>query len=278
MLQDIEPKRLNNEFVADATPQPQDLVIHYRHDALLVRTGEEHIVLPRVEELPSAEGLIRLFSIDDEVFWGSAPDEFEHPAEFSHVGLRDLRHSTSGPRYLVYAAYTAYQLLRWYRHNLFCGRCGHPTTIAQGERAIDCPGCGRRIYPKVQPAVIVGVTDGNRILMTKYANRPFADWALVAGFTEIGETLEQTVEREVYEEVGLRVGNVRYYKSQPWGIASDILAGFYCDVIGSPEVRLDKNELKVAQWFEREDIVGQRDDISLTNEMMMTFKEGKEPR
>ena len=276
MLQDIEPKRLNNEFVADATPQPQDLVIHYRHDALLVRTGEEHIVLPRVEDLPSTEGLIQLFSIDDEVFWGSAADELEHPAEFSHVGLRDLRHSTSGPRYLVYAAYTAYQLLRWYRHNLFCGRCGKPTTIAQGERAIDCTGCGRRIYPKVQPAVIVGVTDGNRILMTKYANRPFTDWALVAGFTEIGETLEQTVEREVFEEVGLRVGNVRYYKSQPWGFESDLLMGFWADVDGDIHIRLDEEELASAEFVPRGELEPMPNLNSLTATMIEAFRKGED--
>ena len=80
------------------------------------------------------------------------------------------------------------------------------------------------------------------------------------------------------EEVGLNVTNIRYYKSQPWGIVDDILAGFYCDVDGDPTVRLDRNELKEAVWVSRDDITGQRSDFSLTNEMMMTFRSGKEPK
>ena len=127
------------------------------------------------------------------------------------------------------------------------------------------------------PAVIVGITHGDEIILTKYA-RGFAHYALVAGFTEIGETLEETVQREVMEEVGLKVKNIRYYKSQPWGIVDDILMGFFCDVDGDPTITMDQSELKLASWFKREDIVLQPDDFSLTNEMMCLFKEGKEPR
>ena len=95
---------------------------------------------------------------------------------------------------------------------------------ADNERAMVCRCCGQRNYPRINPAVIIGVTNGDRLLMTKYADRPLAFYALVAGFTEIGETFEQTVEREVMEEVGLKVKNIRYYKSQPWAIDLDILA------------------------------------------------------
>ena len=99
--------------------------------------------------------------------------------------------------------------------------------------------------------------------------------ALVAGFTEIGETLEQTVHREVMEETGVRVHNIRYYKSQPWGMAQDLLVGFYCDADEEPVIRMDPNELKYAEWVRREDIVLQPNNLSLTNEMMRMFKEGK---
>ena len=103
-------------------------------------------------------------------------------------------------------------------------------------------------------------------------------YALIAGFTEIGETLEECVAREVMEEVGLRVKNLRYYKSQPWGSARDILMGFYCDVDGATDIRLQEDELKEGVWVRREDIEGQSDDFSLTHEMMMVFKEGREPK
>ena len=137
-----------------------------------------------------------------------------------------------------------------------------------------CPKCGNHIYPKIVPAVIVGVVDpvDNRLMVTRYANRSIHYDALIAGFTEFGETLEENVVREVKEETGLAVTNIRYYKSQPWGMVSDILMGFYCDVTGSREVTLD-GELGSAVWLSPDEIKGQPDDMSLTNEMMMIFKE-----
>ena len=97
--------------------------------------------------------------------------------------------------------------------------------------------------------------NGDRILLTKYAGRDFAHYALIAGFTEIGETFEDTVRREVMEEAGIRVKNIRYYKSQPWGIVDDLLAGFFCDVDGDPTIHMDSSELKEAAWHTRDEIV-----------------------
>ena len=112
-------------------------------------------------------------------------------------------------------------------------------------------------------------------MLTRY-RRGFGHNALVAGFAEIGETLEQTVEREVMEEIGIKVKNIRYNKSQPWGGANDILVGFYCDADGDSTVHMDEGELRSAVWTKREDIELQPDNYSLTNEMMRLFKEGRE--
>ena len=106
-------------------------------------------------------------------------------------------------------------------------------------------------YPKICPAVIVAVLDGERILLTKYAGRSYTRYALIAGFAEIGETIEQTVHREVMEEVGLRVKNLRFYKSQPWSFSDTLLMGFYCDLDGEDRITLDQDELAVAEWFNR---------------------------
>ena len=125
------------------------------------------------------------------------------------------------------------------------------------------------------PAVIVGVKNGEKLLLTRY-REGFAHNALIAGFTEIGETAEQTVQREVMEEAGIRVKNIRYYASQPWGIANDLLLGYFCEVDGDDTIHMDETELKYAQWVSREDIVLQPDDFSLTNEMMTRFKTGQE--
>ena len=233
---------------------------------------------PKRRELPEAAALRHLFAIDQELFFlaegKSAPPL---AAPFRPVSLRRLRAIDARPRHLVFAAYTALHLARWYADNRFCGRCGAATAHAERERALLCPACGNSIYPRIAPAVIVAVTDGDRLLLTKYRDRPHLGWVLIAGFVEIGETLEETVQREVMEEVGLKVRNIRYYKSQPWGIASDLLAGFFCEVDGDDTIRMDPHELKYAEWVPRKEIVLQPSDYSLTNEMMKLFRDGGWP-
>ena len=142
---------------------------------------------------------------------------------------------------------------------------------------LHCDECGNSVYPKIAPAVIVGVTDGDRILMSKYSGRDYTRYALIAGFTEIGETAEETVAREVMEEVGLKVKNIRYYKSQPWGSECDLLLGFYCDLDGDDKITIDENELSEAEWFHRDEMNVEDDGISLTRAMMTAFKERKHP-
>ena len=229
--------------------------------------------------IPDNAELIYLFSVDEEKYFLLWERELkpEKPVTlpgFSFTAVRALRDRELGPKTRIFACITGLQLYNWYRKNRFCGCCGGETERDGKERALRCPRCGNLVYPRIVPAVIVGVCHGDRILLTKYRTG-FRHYALVAGFTEIGETLEQTVAREVMEETGLRVKNIRYYKSQPWGIVDDLLAGFYCDVDGDPEIRMDQNELKLAEWTRREDIVLQPDDFSLTNEMMRCFKNGE---
>ena len=154
----------------------------------------------------------------------------------------------------------------------YCGRCGKRLKHGEKERMLVCEACGNTEFPKICPAVIVGVTDHNRILMSKYAGRTYKKYALLAGFSEIGETVEQTVAREVMEEVGLKVKNIRYYKSQPWAFSDTLLMGFYCDLDGNDAITLDREELAVAEWFEREDIPVEPSRDSLTNEMILQFK------
>lgn len=143
------------------------------------------------------------------------------------------------------------------------------------ERMVRCEKCGNMEYPKICPAVIVGVTSGNRLLLTKYAGRDYKKYALIAGFAEIGESIEDTVRREVMEEVGLQVKNLRFYKSQPWSFSDTLLMGFYCELDGGDTITLEEEELSFAQWFEREEIPEGTDEISLTNEMIRSFKNGE---
>jgi len=306
MIQDILPSRLYNHYDPGRRPSEGSYILSFRGSSVLMRSGSGKASLLRMSDFAgSLEKAVYLLTLDSEDFFllpdghsslAAAPDprikdpKFLQPdddmmpedeilpEDCAYVKVRDLRKMDLLPKPLVFAVNTARQIAAWYADNRFCGTCGSRTVHSRTERALCCPECGRTIYPRIQPAVIVGVTHNDELLLTRYSDRPLAYDALVAGFTEIGETFEQTVEREVMEETGLRVRNIRYYKSQPWAIADDILAGYYCDVDGDTTVHIDKSELKQAVWTKREDIAGQPDDYSLTNEMMITFKKGLEPR
>ncbi|WP_408069652.1 NAD(+) diphosphatase [Butyrivibrio sp. JL13D10] len=282
MIQDILPKKFKNEYKR-VLPEPRDIVLAFRGREVLCALGDNGAVgFPRAEEIKIDKNkLIYLFEIDEDRFFLVNIDysfdeqnisENKNPEKFyQYEDIRVLR--KANPGYLCYAGMTAYHLYMWYRDNKFCGRCGKNTEIYDVERALKCPVCGNIIYPKIAPAVIVGVTNGTKILMTRYAGRPYKGNALIAGFCEIGETAEDTVRREVLEEVGVRVKNIRYFGSQPWGFDSNLLLGYFCELDGSDEIKLDKNELAIAEWVERHDIGEEAKNLSLTGTMMMYFKE-----
>ena len=176
------------------------------------------------------------------------------------------------PRHLAFASITGHQLYLWYQSRRFCGKCGKPMSHSDKERMMYCKHCGQIEYPVLCPAVIVAVTDGDRLLLTKYEGRDYKRYALIAGFAEIGESIEDTVRREVMEEVGLKVKNIRYYKSQPWSFSGTLLFGFFCDLDGDDAITLDTEELSVACWFSRDEIPDDGENVSLTREMMRIFK------
>ena len=172
----------------------------------------------------------------------------------------------------TFCAIMGIHLFNWYDRNNYCGKCGEKLIFSKEERALLCPKCGNVIYPRISPVVIVGVTNGDELLLTKYADRDYARYALIAGFMEYGETPEDTVRREVFEEAGLKVKNITYYKSQPWPYPDSLLLGFYAEVDGNVEPILRDGELKEATWFKREDIPPIESDFALTSELMENFK------
>ena len=280
MIQDIYPSRLQNEYKDYVIRDEDNLLAFDKDGKILIRDVQGKIEFLKGSDVKDKKA-IYLFGIDDkryfllDSFKDDIGNECEENGGLAYYTIREIRDTFSGTSMVeVYAAFTAYHLWRWYAENRFCGRCGTPLKHSDKERALICPDCGSVIYPRINPAVIVAVTKGDKLLLTRYRSG-YAHNALVAGFTEIGETLEETVAREVMEETGVRVKNIRYYKSQPWGMAQDILVGFFCDADGDGEIHMDEDELKYAEWVKREDIVLQPNNLSLTNEMMKVFKEGK---
>lgn len=264
MIQDISPDRLNNAF-SSAVPNQNDYILLFDDDGrLFVKIMDGRICFTTGNDFLDKEA-IYLFSVNDMRFFLSTRQADIPLSGFEYRTIRELRDHGRGTE--LFTAFTAYHLWKWYAENRYCGKCGGANRFHLTERALQCGQCGHVIYPRINPAVIVGVIKGDSLLITRYRTG-YAHNALVAGFTEIGETAEQTVQREVMEETGVRVKNIRYYKSQPWGMAQDLLLGFFCEADGDGEIHMDQNELKYAEWVNKADIVLQPNDLSLTNDMM----------
>lgn len=282
MIQDIAPHQYDVTY-HNPDVKDDDIMLIFQEDNILCDRRDGEIFYPEVKDVAEFVSNMDvninfLFKID-----GISYFELQHQviSEFSHwrfVPKEQLRKVR--PIWKAFAGITGYQIHKWYLEHQFCGCCGRKMNLHGKERAMQCPNCGRVEYPQICPSVIVGIINGNQILMTKYSKNhsSFQKYALVAGYAEIGESLEDTVRREVWEEVGIRVKNIRYYKSQPWSFTAALLVGFFCEVDGDTVIHMDKEELSAAEWFDRNHLPKEHSEsaISLTGEMIEIFKEGLE--
>ena len=286
MIQDLDFGKLDNQYHPQQ-PRENDTVVCFRGGEVLLRRDEAGLLhLPTWQQVRHWCGgwnrwgqgeSAYIFRMQEANFflWMGQAGDCEDPA-FAYEKVATLRELTSKP--ICFAVMTAWHLFCWYRSNQFCGCCGKKTEHDAVERMMRCPSCGNMIFPRIAPAVIIALTDGDRLVLSQYAGRGTTRYGLLAGFIEIGETAEEAVAREVMEEVGLKVKNIRYYKSQPWGIAGNLSIGYFCDLDGPDEIHLDENELASAAWFDRHDLPAKDDGISLTREMVRIFEEGREPK
>lgn len=149
---------------------------------------------------------------------------------------------------MIYMAFRAIHLLDWSRKNRFCSQCGGEMGEKDGIQAKECPACGILYFPRISPAVIVLVERGDRCLLASSPRFKNDFYSTLAGFAEPGETLEETVAREVREETGIEVKDIRYFGSQPWPFPDSLMIGFTAQYAGG-EIRADGTEIEDAQWF-----------------------------
>ena len=287
MLQDLEFGYLDNQYHYEV-PRGEDVIVCVqKNQALIRRDSENRLYLPTWEQVQSWSGswdrwldepVRYAFSLQGvRYFLWMGEAGMPEGEEFAYEPINGFRQMIC--KNICFAMMTAWHLYTWYRVNRFCGNCGHKTVHDDKERMMRCPVCGNMIFPRIAPAVIIGLTNGDKLMLSQYAaNRNYKRYGLLAGFIEIGETAEEAVAREVMEEVGLKVKNIRYYKSQPWGIAGNLSIGYFCDLDGDDTVHLDENELSLAEWYDRNALPAEDDGISLTREMVRIFGEGKEPK
>lgn len=283
MLQDIYPEILDNSYLI-TKPEDDDLLVIIRDQKVLFLCNGQNIQFPKIKEFKNCmlqtvyllkAGGCRFFALE---YCDTADDlnihsKIEALCSKGYAFYDILSFMNHEPQWLCFAAATAYQLSSWYLSNRFCGRCGGKLEKGLQERSLFCSNCKNTIYPKINPAVIAAVTKGDQILLTQYAKTSYNErYALIAGYCEIGETVEDTVRREVMEETGVCVKNIRFYKSQPWPLSDTLLLGFYCQLDGQDKIVMDESELKTAKWVHRDDIPEKTDDGSLTYHMIMNFK------
>jgi NAD+ diphosphatase len=234
------------------SPSERAVWFAFQGDRLLVVPAEAAADLPAWTELqtlgatPDAAHYLGRFE-DVDCFALELNECQELPDGRIFEGLRALYGKL--PEHLFSVAGRAVQILEWDRSHRFCGRCGAPTERMADERARRCPACEHLAYPRLSPAVIMLIRKGDDILLARNAQRG-GFWSVLAGFVEPGESLEEAVVREVREEVGIDIQNLRYFGSQPWPFPHQLMVGFTANYARG-EIQVDQHELLEAVWFHK---------------------------
>ena len=295
MLQDIKPHVFHGEY-AIKKPADKDIMILQKGNKILLIMEAEHssermkgmmgktssasYSLPTAAQIrtlcpESVREAFYLFSVDEQGYYSSpVVPEVPEDAAVSWQSVMVLRESENDHH--AFGGAVGWQLASWYNLHRFCGQCGSRTVHGENERSIVCPECGHIYYPRISPVVIIAITDGDRILLTRCNRNGYRRHALVAGFVEVGETLEDAVRREVMEEVGLKVKNIRYIESQPWPFSSSLISGFSAEADGETTVHLNTDggeELAEAVWVDRDELEIEDSSVSLTWDMIRKFRD-----
>ncbi len=257
------------DFILKPGRQPGRLLF-LRQDRLLVKTRDGQPVPVDASDLdPSgcdSDDVLALGRVDGALCAVCRlPAEFTPPEGLYFEGLRRLFGRIADAD-LAAAGY-GLQLFRWMDGQRFCGRCGAATALRTGQRALGCTVCGQVLFPQVAPAVIVAVVSNRRLLLARarrYASNMFS---VVAGYVEPGETLEECVQREVREEVGIEVGDIRYFGSQPWPFSGSLMVAFTAAHTGGT-IAVDNKEILEAGWFTAADLPAVPGKISIARQLI----------
>ena len=260
-------------FKAPSDHHRSDLWFVFKRGNLLTRMEKRCHRIPDGADV--AAGCLKL---ENEQYLGALGNRYCYGATLkgenrcpSHFQFTELR-SLVGllPESLIWIAGRANHLLYWHRVHQYCGRCGHRTEAKSDERALVCAQCGLVNYPRLSPAVIMAVTRGDRILLARNRRyrRPF--YSVLAGFVEPGEDLEACVQREIREEVGIAVKQIRYFGSQPWPFPDSLMIGFTAVYAGG-EISVDNVELTHADWFTRDNLPKIPPPISIARQLIDDF-------
>ena len=256
----------------DEQPSPRPYWFVFRQNDVVVRLDGATPRIPRAAtpgEAGASGSPMFLGTLDGVWCFAAAVAEGHAPDEpLSLMNLREL-FTIAGDSLFVVAGFAS-QVLTWDRTHRFCGCCGTPMERHAEERAKACPACGHVCFPRLNPAVITAVRRGDRILLAHNRRHRSSMFSVIAGFVEAGETLEDAVRREIREEVGIEVTNIRYFGSQPWPFPNSLMLGFKADH-ASGEIRVDGREIAEAGWFRATDLPEIPGPISISRRLIDDF-------
>jgi NAD+ diphosphatase len=263
-------KRYNPAVRPGAAEKSPGFWFVFRSNTLLVKTEGSRAGIPHLTH-PEELGLLPLRTQylgtlqDCPCYSAEVPAEAAAPEGMSFMELRPLYAALEEDIFLL--AGKALQIVNWDRTHQYCGGCGRKTETLQDERAKKCPTCGLTGFPRLSPAVIMAVVKDNEILLSHNASFQGNRYSLIAGFVEPGETLEECVKREIREEVGLEVKNVRYFGSQPWPFPDSLMIGFTADW-EKGEIAVDGKEISDAGWYNARNLPEIPPGISIAREII----------
>lgn len=241
--------------------------------SLLTKIEEDQYGIPNSAELESLEislsNELYLGTLDGRPCFAGALEKGGPPdGKFKFKNLRALFGVI--PDEFIWVAGRANQLINWRLTHQYCGKCGRKTEDKTDERARICPGCHNINYPRLSPAVIVAVLRQDRILLARNKRFKLPFYSVLAGFVEPGESLEECVAREIEEEVGITVENIRYFGSQPWPFPDSLMIGFLADYAGG-EISVDGSEIIEADWFSKDNLPSIPPRISIARQLIDWF-------
>lgn len=242
----------NYHFQENIPPEENAYWFMFRNEKILTKT-DENITKPlliRTQDIPQLDtrkalhvgelNHINCYAIFDQTERGIEIPDTEWVSVRWDYGKFD------DEMFRIYGR--ARHLLLWADNNQFCGRCGNPMALKADERCFLCPSCGFASYPRISPAVIVSIEKDGKLLLAKGTRFQIEMYSVLAGFVEPGESLEECIRREIKEEVGIEIKNIKYFKSQPWPFPDSLMIAFTAEY-ASGELSIDHNEIMNADWY-----------------------------
>jgi NAD+ diphosphatase len=242
----------------------------FQSDSMLVNIEGDRVMIPFADD-PSVKPAWKLHvgHFQQSPCYAALVDEkCELPFGMKFQALRGLFGQIEDPLFSM--ACRSLQLIRWDRTHQYCSRCGSPAGTRSEDGAQICSNCGYLTYPRISPAVIVAVLKGDKILLGHNHRFPKNRYSVIAGYVEMGETLEQCVRREIREEVGIEVKNIRYFGSQSWPFTSSLMIAFTAEW-ATGEISVDDSEIGHAEWFSADSLPDIPDKVSIARELIDWF-------